>query len=160
MYCRKSERNSCKARLITAQEAFGGGGATESMTTHDPFPLLPGSRKCSPVLRTGRLKPQKPMKGAGGGGFLCARDGGEESGGGGGGRRSKGASHLDTVRSAKCFCWLSACLSNRQIQVIFFPQAHAATIVQFSVLTLSSLLFHVDPVVMMMMIQTCTLNQH
>lgn len=41
------------------------------MTTHNQFPLLPGSRKCSSVLRTGR-KPQKQMKE--GGLLLCCCD--------------------------------------------------------------------------------------
>lgn len=47
------------------------------MTTHNQFPLLPGSRKCSSMLSAGR-KPQKQMKegwggwGGGRGVFFCA----------------------------------------------------------------------------------------
>lgn len=135
MYCRKSERNSCKARLITAQEAFLGGGGYR---IHDNTRSISSSTRKQEVLpcpQDREIKTTEANERGRGGGFLCARDGGEESRGGAGGRRSEGASHLDTVRSAKCFCWLSACLSNRQIKVIFFPQAHAATIVQFPVFT-------------------------
>lgn len=137
------------------------------MTTHNQFPLLPGSRKCSSMLSAGR-KPQKQMKegwggwGGGRGVFFCAaattgvsgldkkvdmgRQGGElgssegrntwdkragfgsTQGRGGMARGEKSclerelswaegrrvehgrASYLDRVLSAKCFCWLSACL--------------------------------------------------
>lgn len=125
------------------------------MTTHNQFPLLPGSRKCSSVLSAGR-KPQKQMKE--GGHLLCCcyhwsqwvgqegrhrgdrgsskeqntwdkRAGlGSTWGRGGMARGEKSglerelslaegrrveqgrASYLDRVLSAKCFCWLSACL--------------------------------------------------
>lgn len=126
MYCRKSERNSCKARPITAQEAWeegGGGGGVGGGRIHDNTRSISSSTRKQEVLprpQDGEIRTTEANEGGGGGYFsmpgMMARSGG----GGGRRRRSEVASHLDTVRSAKCFCWLSACLDNRQIKVIFF----------------------------------------
>lgn len=123
MYCRKSERNSCKARPITAQEAWergGGGGWRWADRIHDNTRSISSSTRKQEVLpcpQDGEIRTTE----ANGGGYFSMPGMMVRSGGGGGRRRrSEVASHLDTVRSAKCFCWLSACLDNRQIKVIFF----------------------------------------
>lgn len=136
------------------------------MTTHNQFPLLPGSRKCSSsVLWRREEKPQKQMKE--GGRLLCCccfhwsqwvgQGGGHRGDGVGRAEKQRGAkylgqagkdfgstrgrggmargeksglewelslaegrrvkqgrvSYLDRVLSAKCFCWLSACLGKK-----------------------------------------------
>lgn len=120
MYCRKSERNSCKARPITAQEAWEGGGGI-----HDNTRSISSSTRKQEVLPCPQDGEMRTTEANEEGGYFSMPGMGEEWREWGGGvagrrRRSEVASHLDTVRSAKCFCWLSACLDNRQIKVIFF----------------------------------------